>query len=354
MEWRYDMVVQSERHIENNPLVDTNMAIVVTSYNGHLPFLKYALSRYRETKKYVILSYDRHGGYIPADIMDIPHSVVCKHVTYGAEKRNGWLWDIIYASGIISLYNNIEYIITTNGDCVWDKPKNVDKLVELIGKHSIMSASSNSVIHTCNVIWKRECFLAFVDYIKNKLSVNHPQSYSPEVLLRDFVGSTVFTNKTLPEQPRFPKNHFYAGKVDHYSSYNQPCTWSKIIGYRNLGGEHKAACQEHLEPVNKKYFDLRNDGEFLNQHEKSTLYWYFFSGDRRYLYKYWAEGEDSYWNRRYYKLVYYGTDVLYDDSKRKELGPPSERLGHFDRWKYNSFILKDDEYYSKWKKVIEG
>jgi hypothetical protein len=76
--------------------------------------------------------------------------------------------------------------------------------------------------------------------------------------------------------------------------------------------------------------------------------------DRRWLYKYWAEGEDSYWNRRYNSIEYYGNEPLHDDSKRKELGPPSERLGHFDRWKYNSFILKDDEYNTKWKKVIEG
>jgi hypothetical protein len=45
---------------------------------------------------------------------------------------------------------------------------------------------------------------------------------------------------------------------------------------------------------------------------------------------------------------------LKDDSKRKEFGPPSERLGHFNRWKYNSFVLKDDEYKEKWKKVIDS
>jgi hypothetical protein len=348
------MVVQSKHYMKNNPLIDTDMAIIVTSYEGHKPFLKYALSRYRETKKYVICSYDRHNDNVPNDIMNIPNAWVFKHETFGAEKRNGWLWDVIYAASVIWMYPNIKYIVTTNGDCIWDNPQNIDRLVDLIGKHSIMSASSNGTIHTCNVLWKRACFLAFVDHIRNTLDVNTPQSHSPEVLLRDFIGSTIFTNKTLPEQPRFPEKHFYAGKVDHYSSYRQPCTWSKIIGYRNLGGEHKAACLEHLEPVDRKYFDLRDRGIFLNKHERDTLYWYLTTSDRRYLYKYWTEGEDSYWNRRYYKLSYYGTEPLHDDSKRKEIGPPSERLGHFDRWKYNSFVLKDDEYHSKWKKVIEG
>ena len=88
---------------------------------------------------------------------------------------------------------------------------------------------------------------------------------------------------------------------------------------------------------------------------RETLYYYYvlFGKDRRYLYKYWTEGEDSFFNRRYYSLEYYGEEALSDDSKRKEIGPPSERTGDFNRWKYNSFIIKDEEYKTKWKKFIE-
>ena len=349
------MVVKSSEYIKNNPFTETNIAIIVTSYEGHLPFLKYVLTKYRETNAYTICSYDRHGENIPNDILDIPHSWVFKHPTFGAEKRNGWLWDIVYAAGILLQFNNIEYIFTTNGDTVWDKPQNLNQIVELMGDADLMSSSSNGTIHTCNKIWKRKAFYEFVSWIRTNLTSNRPESYSPEVLLRDFMSISKFTHKTAPKQPLFPVNHFYEGKVDHYSSYHQNCTWKEILGYRNLGGEHKAGCQEHLEPVPAKYFDLRDGGKFLNKHERDTLYFYYMmSEDRRYLYKYWAEGEDSYWNRRYYDIEYYGTEPLYDDSQRKELGPPSERLNHFDRWKYNSFILKDDEYHSKWKKIIEG
>jgi hypothetical protein len=348
------MVVKSTRYTKNNPLNDTDMAIIVTSYNGHLPFLRYALSRAMQTGKYVICSYDRHGEVVPADIMDIPHAWVFKHETFGAEKRNGWLWDIVYAAGILTRFNNLKYVFTTNGDCIWDKPQNMDRISDLLGSYDLMSASSNSTIHTCNKIWKFRAFKEFVSYIIFNLSNNIPESYSPEVLLRDFMSRSSFKHKTVPKQPIYPKGHFYEGKVDHYSSYHQDSTWKEILGYRNLGGEHKTACQEHLEPVPVRYFDLRNEGEFLNKHERETLYFYLVNGDRRYLYKYWSEGEDSYWNRRYYPIEYYGSESLYTDSKRKELGPPSERLGQFDRWKYNSFVLKDDEYYSKWKKVIEG
>lgn len=349
------MVQTHERYMENNPITNTNTVIIVPTYDGHLMFLKYVLQKYRETGKYVICSYDRHVETPPIDILDIPHSWVWKHKTWGASKRLGWLWDIIYASGIVNEYQNIEYVITGNGDCVWEKPENIDDLVDRLGVYDILSASSDSnLIHTCNMVWSRACFITFVEEIKEALDNNIPESYSPEVLLRDFIKQyNTFINVPVEKQPIYPEGHFYAGKIDHYSSYGQDSTFKEIVGYRNLGAEHKASCLEHLEPVDKKYFDLREDARFFSKHEKETLYKYYLTNDRRWLYKYWAEGEDSYWNRRYYPIEYYGTEVLNDDSKRKELGPPSERLKHFDRWKYNSFVLKDDEYENKWKEVIE-
>lgn len=350
------MVQTNKNYKKNNPFNNTNMIIIAPSWQGHRMFMKHTLSSYKKTGKYVICSYDSHGVLdIPKDIYQIPDAWVFKHQTYGAGKRNGWLWDIIYASGIADHFEQVDYVFTTNTDCIWEKPENIDKLVEMMGNAELMSSSSfGGTIHTCNMLWKTLPFLTFVDYIKRNLNNNIPASYSPEVLLRDWAKKTGMNVKDAPKQPIFPKNHTYEGGIDHYSSYNQDCTWKQVLGYRNLGGEHKQSCLEHLEPVPNKYVDLRNGGEYLNQHERNTLFKYYVSGDRRWLYKYWAEGEDSYWNRRYYPLDYYGKESLSDDSRRKELGPPSERLGHFDRWKFNSFILKDDEYYSKWKAVIEG
>jgi hypothetical protein len=239
-----------------------------------------------------------------------------------------------------------------NGDTIWDKPNGISDLINFLGNYDLASASSDSVIHTCNVIWKSEVFLDFIEYIVDKLNRNIPEGYSPEVLLRDFVQENKLHNKVAPVQPIYPPGHFYAGRIDHYSSYNQDSTWQRLVGYRNLGGEHKAACLEHLEPIPKEYVDMRK--QFYSKHEVETLWNYYNTGDRRWLYKYWAEGEDSYWNRRYFPLEYYGDKYISDDSKRRKLGPLSERLGHFHRWKYNSYILKDEEYYSKWREVIKG
>ena len=353
------MVQTSDKFKENNPLVKSNMAIIVTSFDGHMMFLKKTLSQYRLSKKYVICSFDRHHRDIPDDIFKIPHSWSFKHKTHGAEKRNGWLWDIVYAAGIINLFENFEYVFTVNGDCVWDKPEGVEDIIQLLGTHDMMSSScGKGLIHSCSVIWKRATFLDFVSYIRKKLEQNPPESFSPEVLLRDWSNSfrteirRKIRIKIPPVMAMYPKNHKHYGAIDHYSAYNQDSTWKQLLGYRNLGGEHKWSCLEHLEPVPKEYADLRNDGEYFTKHEELLLK-YYITQDRRWLYKYWAEGEDSYWNRRYYPIEYYGTNQLYDDKYRKSLGPPSERLGFFDRWKYYEYILKDEEYYEKWQDIAK-
>lgn len=344
------MVITSDLFLKNNPLVQSNMCIIVTSYDGHLLFLANTLSGYRKSKKYVICAYDGRRSGIPEDVFSIPHSWTFKHLTYGAEKRNGWLWDIVYGAGVVSLFDNFEYVFTVNGDCIWEKPDGVDDVIELLGEHDLMSSSNDSTIHSCSVIWKRSAFLDFISYIRYKLKENKRESYSPEVLLVDWAKDK---RVKVPEiQAKYPQGHRYAGKVDHYSAYNQDSTWKRLLGYRNLGGEHKWACLEHLEPVEKKYVDLRSNGCFLSKHEQETLMQYYILQDRRWLYKYWAEGEDSYWNRRYYPLEYYGDRPLTDDSRRKELGPPSERLGFFSRFKCHEYVLKDEEYYRKYKNVI--
>lgn len=349
------MVAVSPHFINNNPIGETDTVIIVPTYDDHLMFLKNVLQQYKFTGKYVICAYDRHNKTPSSDVLDIPDAWVWKHKTYGANKRNGWLYNIIYAAGIVQSFQNVKYVVLGNGDCIWDKPEGIDILIDMLDGKDIISASCEvNLIHTCNMIWSRVCFLTFVEEIKNVIKNNIPESYSPEVLLRDFIkNNPIFSNIIVSKQPIYPKGHFYADKVDHYSAYNQDSTFKDIVGYRNLGGELKTICQEHLKPIPKKYFDLRENGKYFNKHEQETLYQYYITGDYRYLYMYFDQGEDSSFNRRYLALEYYGNKPLYDDSKRKEFGPYSERTGFFSRWKYNSYIIKDSEYEEKWKKIIK-
>jgi hypothetical protein len=345
------MVVQSDKfHLNNLPLT-VDKAIVLTSWDGHRLFLKKTLEKYMQTGAYVLCSYDCKGEFPKSDVLKIPHSWVFKHPTYGADKRNGWLWNIVYASGVLSRFNNLKVVFIGNGDCIWDNPNGINDIVKFLGSDcDMMASSSNGIIHTCSVMFKANVFHRLADYITETLKYNMPKSYSPEVVLRDFVKHHNIKNRQASIQPMFPFDNRYKG-IDHYNAYNQDSTWQRVLGFRNLGAEHKQCPIEHLEPIPKKYIDF--DFDYFTKHEQ-LLHQYYKTNDRRWLYRYWAEGEDSYWNRRYYPIEYYGNEVLTDDSKRKELGPPSERLNHFIRKEFQSFILKDNEYHKKWKDVIEG
>jgi hypothetical protein len=345
------MVIKSNRYNLNDFPLRSKVAIIVTSWDGHRMFLKSTLENYMQTGAYVICSYDANPNHPKQYMMGIPHSWVFKHRTFGADKRNGWLWDVLYAGTILKSFNNIETVFTVNSDCVWEKPQNINELIKFLGDDcDMMPVTSNGTIHTCAVMYKAHIFQKFVDWVSLCLKNNLPESYSPEGVIQDFVSKNNIKNMSAPLQPRHPKKHRYSGQVDHYSSSNQNSTWKNILGYRNLGAELRQCSLEHLESPPKKYFDI-SKVEYYTKHEHVLLK-YFETDDRRWLYKYWAEGEDSYWNRRYYPIEYYGDKPLHDDFKREKLGPPSERLGHFDRVNYGSFILKDDLYYSKWKKII--
>ena len=343
-------MVISDKYKLNSIPFNSETAIIVTSWDGHLMFLRRTLINYMKSNAYVICSYDSRSKYPTPDVMDIPHSFVFKHKTYGAPKRNGWLWDIIYGAGVINSLDNIKYVFCVNSDCIWNKPSGLKDIIDLLGDNDLMASSINSTIHTCSMIFKADVFKSFVNAILEKLKNMVPASFSPEAVIRDWASENNIKKQIPPIQAMHPDGHRYGGKVDHYSSYHQDSTWKRLLGFRNLGAEHKQSPLEHLEPIPKKYLDFKPG--YFTSHEQ-VLDKYYKTNDRRWLYKYWAEGEDSYWNRRYYPIEYYGKTPLHDDSKRKELGPPSERLGYFNRKEYQSFILKDDEYEKKWKKVID-
>jgi len=349
------MVATSKDFKKNNFILTTDTAIIVTSHPGHRMFLEATLKNYRKTGKYVIFSYDSHKTWLYDDVMNIPHTIVTKPLTYGAEKRIGWLYDVILAGGLIRPLNNIEAVIITNGDCIWEKPENVDKLKDVVKRNDgdMMCVTVDSTLHTAAMVMKHWVFQSFVDYIVSMLENNIPESYSPEVLLRDFVESRNIKNIVPGIQPTFPEGHRYAGKIDHYASYNQDSLWKRLVGFRNLGGQHKAACYEHLDPVPTKYFYLGHPPIYFDQHEARTLYKYFQTGDRRWLYMYWDQGEESSFNRRYFEIDHYGPEPLYDDKKRKTFGPMTERLNVFDRFNTGSYVLKDEEFENKHKAWIQ-
>lgn len=222
----------------------SNVAILVTSFHEHLVFLKSTLENYRRTGKFVICAYDNPqlpirkqtlniDKYPSLDIFLLPHSWVFKHITHDASKRNGWFWDIKYGFGILDQFE-FDYVFTVNGDCIWERPEGVDEIIELLGDGDLISSSSmeNGPTHTCSVLYKIDALRDIIKYMSKLMKVPVFGSRSPEEMLTSAIRYLGLKEVYCPEQPLYP-----GGKIDHYNSLKQDCTWKKILGYRNLGAE---------------------------------------------------------------------------------------------------------------------
>lgn len=301
----------------------TDTAIIVTSWVGQLRWLKATLANYRKTGKYVILSYDILFNIWESDIDTeskmltmlprpihhlLAHSVVFKHKTYDADKRTGWFWDVKYAQGLINMFPNIKYVYCTNGDCILEKPQNIDELVKILGDGDLMSGQSeNGMPHTACMFYKIDAFNKVVDYMTDRTKITVIGGQSPEGLVKDAIRMLKLKETLAPQQPK--NKH---GQVDYYCTGYADSTWKEVLGFRNLYAEQEYRENNALEPLPKEYFDRFHNWVYLPGPDRETICKYYDTNDRRYLYQWWDRGDDSWYNRLYYPLNHYGDEPIYD------------------------------------------
>ena len=315
MSW-YDLSINL-----NSVPCQTDTAIIVTSWFGQLKWLKYVLAKYRESGAFVILAFDNPfypwGGKNNFEMVRcmpnvnhyiLANSVVHKHITYDADKRNGWFWDVRYAQGIIKQFSNIKYVYVTNGDCVCERPEGFKDIVNLLGDSELVAGQSrDGVVHTADMFFKVEAFHKTFDYMAEMFRVPVIGSRSPEGSLWEAITNTGVKLMHAPEQPLDTD-----GTVDCYSRYDQSSTWKKLLGYKNLYAIQETIWNNGGEPLDKKYFDDYMDWIYFSGDERETICRYWETGDRRYLYQYWDRGEESDYNRLYYPLEHYGKEPIYE------------------------------------------
>src|SRR3990167_5546375 len=305
----------------NDAPYHSDTAIIVTSYQGQLGWLKATLSNYRKSGHFVILAYD-NPVYIWNNIDDtdymlkmlprpihylLAHSVVVKHKTYDADKRTGWYWDVKYAQNIINGFKNIKYIYVTNGDCIVEKPEGFQELKEILGDRDLMSGQSEpgKTIHTANILFSIKGFNAVMDYMSERMKFPIMASYSPEALLRDAVDCLEL-NEVFAEQP-MDKD----GQIDYYCKENSDSTWKRVLGFRNLYHEFEYHENNSLEPPScfKDYMDSFKDYFYFREDWRETICMYWKTGDKRYLMQFFDRGKDSDYERKYLPLEAYGKEA---------------------------------------------
>ncbi len=295
----------------NQAPFNANIGLVFTSHKGHMPYMRYALTQYRKIEDmYILGAYDprevtpnspNKNGFPYPDIWYLAHAWVTKHYTWGGlYKRHGWLWLHLYASAILKQFDNLKHIFSANGDCVWDKPEGVYTLIdEILGDNDFMSGQSQTretdgfnFIHTCSLVFKRDAYFDFIDFIKYHVKISDTASFSPENLIQMWVKSNNIKWEHAPEQPIYP-NGEYKGQHDIYAETGTPSTWSKILGYKNIEAEKNWRCSNGINPFDKRYFDLRdithNKALYYSDHDKNTLCQYYLTGDYRYVKMWWDQ-----------------------------------------------------------------
>ena len=312
MSW-YDLSINC-----NSLPCETDTAIIVTSWFGQLKWLKAVLTKYRESGAFVILAYDNpfYAWSAPHQSMPIcmpnpshyllANSVVHKHITYDADKRNGWFWDVRYAQGIVRSFPNIKYVYVTNGDCICEKPEGFAELKEILGDLDFMAGQeTENSFHTATMFFKVEAFHKVFDYMYERFRVPVIGSLSPEGTLKEAMDAMHIKHKTASKQP-LDKD----GTVDMYCCYGQDSTWMEVLGFKNLYAENETAWNQAGHPVDRKYVDNYNNWCYFSGEERATLCQYWDTGDLRYLYQWRDRGEDSDYNRLYYPIEHYGKEPI--------------------------------------------
>lgn len=315
MSW-YDLSVNL-----NSAPCERTVAVILTAWHGQLKWLRATLESYRRSGAFVILAYDnplyawgdRSNQQIvkmfpTPDHYLLAHAQVMKHITYDADKRNGWLWSMRYAQGILRNFRNIKHVYHSNGDCVLERPEGMSELVEMLGENDLMSGQQDQdLIHTAAVLWKADAFHRAFDWMAEEMRIPVMGSHSPEVMIREACQSLGLKVAVAPEQPKDKD-----GTIDVYCRYDQPSTWKTVLGFRNLFASYETAGNEGREPTLGQYADLSQDAIYWSGEEKETIVNFWKTGDRRYLWMWLDRWEDSDYNRLYTPMDFYAPSPVFD------------------------------------------
>lgn len=231
--------------------LNKNLAIIVGTHSGHAPWLRACLEACQKTGYFVLLAYDNPfwkakdmARILPApSTLALADAIVFKHRSYLHSVGVAHFWNNIYGLSLIKALG-FKYIYALNGDCVMEKPENLDQLINMLGNGDIFPNQyepERRYIGTMGYVSKTDIMLELFHIHRREL---HMYSRTTEGRLWYYVKENNL--KVVPPKENHVHNYRLCGTG----------TWYETVGFRHIHAEHKVTRRDKLPPPEQKFYDL--------------------------------------------------------------------------------------------------
>lgn len=265
------------------------VGILVTSHPGNRAFLKPCIESLSKLGYWICLAYDNHinpespsidyNGMMPSkEVMDNVDSFIFSHYSTWGGVMYPYFWCL--KTGIDQLLD-FEYIYSTNGDCMLEKPENFHLLIKELGDNDILSCGpvTERSFNTNGMIAKSSALKAIIKHFQDH-----------------FIPFEVYEKHT--QEIGNTEGRFMRAIKDlglKFGVVSEPCDeqmgrvkqgwWYDNLGFRHIHAEYNIAYRYKGIPPELKYVDTR----YINQWEIDILKKYEETKDIKELEAWWCK-----------------------------------------------------------------
>jgi hypothetical protein len=274
----------SLKDLEKIKKLQKDIAIIVPTHFYQSVWLKSCLESCQKTGYFTLMAYDNPfydknqlvQTRLPSiSSLMLADEILIKHKTWSSGVAIPHFWNMWYGLRMLKSLG-FKYVFNINGDCIMEKPEGIEEIIKILGENDIISCEyhKNSYIGTMSWLAKMDAAVQIWD-------LNLERAY--EFNLGNAEGRFAIFAKALGHKVvdvENPEDH-------HFKPPGTKGTWRHILGFRHFHAEHKVRRWAKMEPIEKQYFDLSQNYQYLNQHERNTLVKYWETNDKKYLELWW-------------------------------------------------------------------
>jgi hypothetical protein len=249
------------------------LGVAVTTHAPHRRFLKPALESCKAIgSSYIVCSYNVDGKFttntidrlLPShDIMDLTDRWVISLMPGSIGS-----WAELHQQGVASVLKmGYEYIFTSEGDCILQKPEGVQTLLQRLideeGDILPCECAGEGHCGCVSYVAKTKSAMAMIDNLLENRNNPNLLGAGPE---GRFGAAAKELNMKVLRVINPATSHF---------SYEHRGTWGDVLGFIHVHGTEKWRLGNHRKPLPKSFYDTR----YLWGGELSALEHYWSTGD---------------------------------------------------------------------------